>query len=226
MEIVEHLGIKIPLDPKVVSPEIAGFIKNGRYETREGRLLDKIIEPHDRILELGGGLGFISAIAAKNTNVEAILCYEGNPKLKDAIAETHRLNGVSRVQVRTGVVFSNDDEKTIPFYVRKQFWGSSLAKKEGETGVEIIQIPVTSLRDVIAEFRPTTIVCDIEGGEVDLFDGSAMPGVKKIMLEVHQQNIGRNGMAKLFANMTKSGFHYDQDHSVGAVILFSSIVLP
>lgn len=226
MEIVEHLGVKLPVNPQFVSPQIAEFIRAGRYETREGKLLDKIIEPGDRILELGGGLGFISTLAAKRPEVEAILVYEGNPKLKEAITQTHKLNGVSNVEIRTGVVFADDSEKSVPFYVRSQFWGSSLEKREGETAADAVNIPVTSMRDVIAEFKPTMIVCDIEGGEASLFDGSALPGVRRVMLEVHQQHIGRNSMAKLFANMAKAGFHYDQDNSVGAVVLFCSVVLP
>lgn len=226
MEIIEHLGVKLPIVPDAVSPQIAEFIRAGRYETREGKLLDKIIEPGERILELGGGLGFISTLAAKRPEVEGVLVYEGNPKLKDVIAETHRLNEVSGVEVRTGVVFADDSEKSVPFYVRSQFWGSSLEKREGETGATTVNIPVSAIRDVIAEFKPTMIVCDIEGGEAALFDGSALPGVRKIMMEVHQQHIGRNAMAKLFANMAKAGFHYDQDNSVGAVVLFCSVVLP
>jgi FkbM family methyltransferase len=220
MELVEHLGIKIPIDPSIVPDNIAEFIRNGRYETREGRLLQKTIEPGDRVLELGGGLGFISAIAGKNANVEQVLVFEANPILMPAIQRTHDENGVTGVDVRNGVVFSNPDVERVPFFVRKQFWGSSLVQRDGESEADAVEIPVRAMADVIQEFQPSMIVMDIEGGEASLFDGSDLPGVQKIMMEVHQQHIGGKAMADLFCHLAQSGFHYDQNDSAGAVILF------
>lgn len=222
-EYVEHLGIKIPVPEEAVSDTVLKFLKEGRYESREGKVLSQIIEEGERILELGGGLGFISTIAAKNQKTVAVLTYEANPALGDVIALTHQLNGVTGVEVRTGVLVREARQQSVPFYVRRDFWGSSLSKKDGETGVKEVMVPVHELSWVVGEFKPTMIVCDIEGGEAALFDGRALPGVNKVLVELHQPVIGPAGMKAVFEGFSESGFYYDQDFSSGGVVLFRKL---
>ncbi|AEG08389.1 FkbM family methyltransferase [Sinorhizobium meliloti] len=222
-EYVEHLGVKIAVPAAAVSDTVLKFMQEGRYESREGKILNKIIEDGERILELGGGLGFISTIAAKNQKTKAVRTYEANPALKDVIAQTHKLNGVKNVEVETAVLVREARVEHVPFYVRKDFWGSSLAKRVGETTAKEVMVPVKELSWVLGEFRPTMIVCDIEGGEADLFDGRSLPGVTKVLVEVHQPMIGPKGMQSVFDGFSRSGFFYDQDFSSGGVILFRKI---
>lgn len=222
-EYIEHLGVKIAVPEAAVSETVLRFMREGRYESREGKILNKIIEDRERVLELGGGLGFISTIAALNKKTEAVLTYEANPDLAEVISATHRLNSVANVDVRTGVLMRGAAQDKVPFYVRKDFWGSSLSRKEGETNAREVHVPVYDLADVIYDFRPTMIVCDIEGGEATIFDGMPMPPVKRILVEVHQPVIGPSGMKAVFDGLSKSGFYYDQDYSMGGVVLFRKI---
>lgn len=222
-EYVEHLGVKIAVPVSAVSDTVLSFLKQGRYESREGKILAKIIDEGERILELGGGLGFISTIAAQNSKTKAVRVYEANPGLKPVIAETHRLNGVTGVEVETAVLVRECREESVPFYIRKDFWGSSLSRREGEVSVKEVQVPTRELSWVIGEFRPSMIVCDIEGGEADLFDGRALPGVSKVLVEVHQPVIGPGGMKAVFDGFSRAGFFYDQDFSSGGVILFRRV---
>lgn len=219
-DFVDLLGIKLAVPASVVSERVLEFIKQGRYEAREGKILGQIIEDGERVLELGGGLGFISTIAALSGKCRAIRTYEANPDLKQVILETHRLNGAKGVKVETAVLVREARTDFIPFYVRKDFWGSSLAKKEGENIVREVAVPVRELAWVLGEFMPSMIVCDIEGGELDLFDGRRMPSVKKVLIELHQAVIGPQGMKAVFDAMSESGFFYDQDYSAGGVVLF------
>ncbi len=222
-DFIEHLGVKIPVPKETVSDTVLKFLKEGRYESREGKILDLIIEDGDRILELGGGLGFISTIAARNKKTEAVMTYEANPALASVIAKTHELNSVTNVEVRTGVLVREARQEYIPFYVRKDFWGSSLAKKDGETNAKEVLVPVNELSWVLGAFCPTMIVCDIEGGEAALFDGRSLPGVKKVLVELHQSVIGPSGMKSVFDSFSQSGFYYDQDYSSGGVVLFRKL---
>lgn len=203
-----------------VSDTVLKFMKEGRYESREGKILNQIIEEGERVLELGGGVGFISAIAAKNPKTVAVRTYEANPHLSEVIAATHKLNSVTNVEIKTGVLVREARKSTVPFYLRKDFWGSSLRRRDGETTANEVMVPVYELSWVIGEFRPTMIVCDIEGGEADLFDGRSLPGVTKVLVELHQPVIGPNGMKAIFDGFSQSGFYYDQDFSSGGVVLF------
>lgn len=210
--------MSVPED--VVSDTVLKFMKEGRYESREGKILNQIIEEGERILELGGGIGFISTIAAKNPKTAAVRTYEANPNLAEVIAATHSLNSVNNVQVKTGVLVREARQETIPFYLRKDFWGSSLSRRDGETNAKEVMVPVYELSWVLGEFCPTMIVCDIEGGEADLFDGRSLPGVKKVLIELHQPTIGPKGMKSIFDGFSQAGFYYDQDFSSGGVVLF------
>lgn len=106
------------------------------------------------------------------------------------------------------------------FYVSDHFWASS---SRGNHGGRMTQIPVRSFRKRLDEIRPTFLIVDIEGGEISLFDGVDLNGVKKIQLEVHQNVIGRSGMKHLFDTLSAQNFHYDQWHSSRNIVTFSHV---
>lgn len=114
------------------------------------------------------------------------------------------------------------DEAKVPFYVREDFWASSLSPRPpGYTRVD--QVPLHSFQALLDTFRPSFIACDIEGGESTLFRGLNLTGVTKILVELHQKVIGRRGMKRVFDTLSQKGFHYDQWHSSGSVVLFSHV---
>lgn len=218
-------NIIVPIDKEVISPKLIRTIKRGNYERDEASKINQIIKEGERILELGAGIGFISAICGKNKAVEKMLLYEANPVLKPYIEEVHSLNNVTNSKVRSGVLLNNSGQETIPFYIRQDFWASSLGQNYGFK--EKIDVPVYKFNHVLKEFKPTLIICDIEGGELDLFRNSrlAMNGVEKIYMEIHQRVLGRGGILELFKILQSKGYHYDQYYSSHNVILFSHISL-
>lgn len=222
MHYVDHMGIKVPVPPDIVSCKILDSIKSGSYEAREAEALRKIIRPGERILELGGGLGFIASIAGKNPNTEAILVFEANPRLGPVISAALKANGVTNAQIQSGVL-SKSKKGLANFYCRKDFWSSSLSPQKDDIDVEIVQVPVFKLHDIIRWFVPTLIICDIEGGEDDLFNRVRLPGVRQILIEMHQGVIGRQGMKRVFDNFSAAGFHYEQRYSCRSIVLFSRV---
>ncbi len=66
----EIQGIKLPHDKDVISKNIKNSIQNGSYEREESEQLKKILQDGERILEIGGGIGYISSLAAKSKQVE------------------------------------------------------------------------------------------------------------------------------------------------------------
>ena len=68
-----------------------------------------------------------------------------------------------------------------------------------------------------------TVVKGIEGGEMDVFDHIKLTGVKKILMEIHQNVIGREGVKHVFDTLSAEGFHYDVWHSKQQIVLFSHI---
>lgn len=69
-------------------------LRSGSYEQAEVRQIPRIIQPGERIVELGGGVGFLAVTAAKEAKAEAIAVYEANPKLIPLIERNKSLSKV------------------------------------------------------------------------------------------------------------------------------------
>lgn len=194
----------------------------GRYESKEATQVEKLLKEGDRVLEIGSGLGFISTIAARDPKTEDVLCYEADPRLIPFIKSVHELNGIKKATVRNVALTTDLSQKELTFYVRKDFWGSSFSKAAGEYESTAI-IPTQSFNEVVQQFRPTFIVCDIEGAELDLFFNASLFGVTRVLMEIHSRVLGRAGVKRLFDAMSARDFHYDEFHSHGSVVLFSHV---
>ncbi|MFP3367124.1 hypothetical protein R0J93_26120, partial [Pseudoalteromonas sp. SIMBA_148] len=82
----------------------------------------------DIIGELGGGIGYISTLCHLQKKAKKIVVFEANPTLITIIEKTHSLNGVT-AEVINAVVLPRKTSETVPFYVRDDFWASSLSKE-------------------------------------------------------------------------------------------------
>ena len=219
---VYHFGVRIPIDRGIMSPRIVEALQSGQYEHKEARELERIIGPGERVLEIGGGLGFISSLVAANPNTEATRVFEANPRLAAFICNVHALNGIENVGVEAAILSNSTTSLTQPFYVREDFWSSSLSPAPFGFK-EVIDVSVRSFNAEIKSFAPTLIICDIEGGELELFANADLTGVAKVYIEVHQKVLGRMGIKRLFDAFSARNFHYDQYHSEKGVVLFSRV---
>ena len=124
------------------------------------------------------------------------------------------------------MVEPHSDGGTVPFYIRHDFWASSLAPGpwayQEEVAVERVSFKLVCGRDP----RPTMLIVDIEGAkdEEHGFRDVPLTGIKKVYVELHQTVIGRVGMKKVFDFFSARDFHYDQHHSRGSVVLFSHVL--
>src|SRR6185437_8455020 len=73
------------------------------YEGPERQLIESELQPDDSVMELGGGLGYISTICSLRTDPARVFVYEANPRMEKIIRDTHRLNRV-RPQLRMCMV--------------------------------------------------------------------------------------------------------------------------
>lgn len=219
---LECRGVKFPDDERFISPRVRDSITAGRYESKEATQVEKLLKEGDRILEIGSGLGFISTIAARDPKVKDVLCYEADPRLIPYIQSVHQLNGITKATVKNAALTSDLSQNELKFFIRKDFWGSSFSEKAGEYESTAV-VPTQSFNEIIQQFRPTFIVCDIEGAELDLFFNASLHGVTRVLMEIHSRVLGRTGVKRLFDAMSARDFHYDEFHSHGSVVLFSHV---
>jgi FkbM family methyltransferase len=214
--------VKLAIDPELMSPTLIDVIRAGKYEGAEAREIPRIVQPGERIVELGTGIGFIALTALRTGKVDLLAGYEANPRLIPLIEKNAELNGM-RFEVHNAVVDPKEDGGTVPFYLRRDFWASSMLP--GPFGYqEEIGVPRVSFAAMRDRYRPTMLIVDIEGAEEHLFRDVALTGIKKIYMELHQNVIGRVGMKNVFDFMSSRDFHYDQHHSRGSVVLFSHVL--
>jgi FkbM family methyltransferase len=216
--------LKIAVMDGVVSEKIQKMILKGSYEWREGKAIQNILKDGDVLLEIGAGVGFISSVAWRTGKLRSVHCYEADPRLIPIIAKTHALNQVNGT-IQNVILTTDADvlrSKSIDFFVRENFYGSSQTQKY--TGVqEVIKVPAQRFQDVLNDLAPTIIACDIEGAELGLFKAVECPSVDRILLETHQYVFGGDGMRQLFRELHDCGFHYNQYYSAGPVCVFQRI---
>ena len=219
VEIIESRGVKIPFHPEIVTPAIERPLRKGKYEGGECLAVETVVGKGDRVLELGAGLGLVSTRAAMAEGVEKVVTFEANPALLPVIRETHRLNDVTgRIEVINGVVTRGEAPEVLPFYRRPDFWGSSLASTPAGWTDEIA-VKTYDFDAVLAEFRPTVIVADIEGGELDLFEGADLSDARFVIMEIHPRVYGAEGTKRIFDAMSAKGFGYSPKISRGGTVI-------
>jgi FkbM family methyltransferase len=214
--IIRHRGVRLAIDGGVLSPNMVAAFYKGIYESPEADLIRATMTPDDRVLELGGGVGFIGIIAARIVrHPDQVLIVEANPQLIPVMEQNFDLNGV-RPAVRNSVL-GKSDAKDVSFFVHQDFWASSLTKFPGARETKVPQLDV---RIILSEFRPTYMILDIEGGEIDLFNGLNLDGIQKLCLEVHPQQTGQGAVDNLFASFHAQGFVLEHASRLKNVVFF------
>jgi FkbM family methyltransferase len=160
-------------------------------------------------MELGTGLGFLASFCAKRIGSSRVFTFEANPSLEPRIRETFALNSVepslevSAVGNQAGVTW---------LHVPSDFWGASVVQYRTSRP---IAVPMTRFDVHVHRIRPTFLVIDIEGGELDLAPHMDLTGVRKISIELHPLAIGPEGVALVLKGFAERGFRVDRTLSVG-----------
>jgi len=229
VETVRIEGVRIPLDPALMSEPILASLRAGKYERSEARRLPAMIDAGERLVDLGGGVGFTSTLAALQGRAELVVCLEGNPDLLPLIEATHRLNGV-RVLVRNAVIAPVRTTATVPFYVHRDLWASSLLPIKAADLARVAEVAVVTFQDLLAEFAPTMLIMDIEvlreflapgaGGAGDGLAAMRLDGVRKVVVELHPRHLDAALIQRVFEAFGAHGFDADPEHSSGTIVLF------
>ena len=219
-EVIESSGIKVPFVPAIITPKIERPMRNSRYESGECAALRRILRPGDRVLELGAGVGLLSTVAGMVEGIESVTTVEANPDLIPLIVETHRLNGVTCVDLRNGVATADADSDggpEIDFYLRPDFWASSM-EPDSRPFTRKVHLRRYGLKSLIEEVNPTVIVCDIEGGEKGLFDGADLSGVRAMVVEFHPKVYGDKGVTQIMGVLAAKGITLAPRNKEGSTV--------
>ena len=177
------------------------------------------VKPRQRVLELGAGLGYIGALAARIVGAKNVTSVEANPDMIVAIRANYALNGVAEIDLRHGAVVGQDYEgHSLAFACDKQFWASRIAGV-GDAGVGVVDVPVLRIHALLDEVKPNFVIMDIEGAEQYLFDAKWPRSVKHVVIELHPKQYESGKVIKHIVDMlSRSGLTYDPVASRGTLL--------
>lgn len=198
--VAELGGIKIPVS-RAMSDNIRAAIYDGYYESAELRTVQTRLEPDDRVMEIGAGVGFISSYCAKKIGSDRVYAYEANPQMEAIIRDVYAHNGVNPL-LQMCIVSDREGEQT--FYVDPDFWSSSTMHHGTQSMA--VTVPTKKLNDEILRLDPTFLIMDIEGGEYDLFQQIIFNRIRKIAVELHTGILGQDKIDTIKKVMADAGF--------------------
>src|ERR1700744_5424180 len=160
-ETVQLHGLSVPIDRRLMSDKIVQAIRDGRYESGEARALPGLVRPGERVVEVGAGIGVLTALIARTTPAELVVAIEANPGLQDYIAELHRLNGV-RAILRQALVTPSHGPSAAKLRLHQDFWGCAPAWISRRSEIGEVEVPGRALAEAAEPWRPSLLIVDIE----------------------------------------------------------------
>ncbi|MBU6157438.1 MAG: FkbM family methyltransferase [Bacteroidetes bacterium] len=195
-------GIYLPLT-RDIGFNTLRWIINGQYEQGEIEIIRQRIDPGDRVMEIGTGLGFVSAYCAKIVGSDHVYTFEANPLNVEMALRVHAKNNVAP-HLQNALLA--DRRGIIDFPInRKSRLSSSLLK----SSCEIVKVPQLNLNETIEALSPDFLIMDIEGAEYEIFRMIRFQSIKKIQVELHPSILGKVRMNEIFDVLKENQFVTD-----------------
>jgi len=188
-------------------PGISRMVRNqlyrGTYEMSESLLVRKYLQYSDRVVEAGCGIGFIGCLCAQIIGSESVYSYEANPALESVIRANYNLNQVNPSLKMHAVTRDGAD---VDLHVAdNQISTSAILRDNVKTSH--LAVKSSSLCGILIEIKPSVVVMDVEGLEVDLLASPLdLGGVRMIIVETHPHIVGTSKIEAMNDFLRISGF--------------------
>ncbi|SHG49071.1 FkbM family methyltransferase [Cognatishimia maritima] len=215
--------IEIELPDWLLGTAIEHKVASGDYEGSESHAARMRIKPGMRVLEVGAGLGYVSAICANLAGAEHVVSVEANPQMLAPLQANLARNGCKAVQVMHGALVGNGHhEETVNFRAGSLFWGGATLPN-GVTHDDMVPVPALRLRPLLLTIRPRFVMLDVEGAEAELFKKPWPRFVKFVVLELHPKKYKTRTIKEIVDCMSASGLTYDPATSHGRTLGFMRV---
>ncbi|WP_338550411.1 FkbM family methyltransferase [Roseovarius phycicola] len=216
-------GLTLHVPGHMLNDRIAGKLVSGGYEAHEARAVRMRVKPGQRVLELGAGLGYVSAVAARTSGPENVVSVEANPALLPVIERNLKLNGFAKLRLMHGaVVGQTQDIEDLGFDPKKAFWAGRIAD-DTSNPEDIVSVPVLALPKLLEEFKSQVVIMDVEGAERFLFDAAWPEHVLTVIMELHPKQYPDTVIKQIVDCMSTSGLTYDPGPSRGRILCFRRV---
>ena len=92
---IHSRGMKFPKHPEIMQGKIRRLLRSNSYEAKETEAALRVVREGDVVVELGGGIGYMSTLVATKRAIKSVHVFEANPNLIPYIRSVHGANGVT-----------------------------------------------------------------------------------------------------------------------------------
>jgi FkbM family methyltransferase len=215
---VNNDGLKLFLGEHATT-SYARSIYRDTHEVEEREVVTRNLDENDTVLECGAGLGLVTILCCRKIGSDRVHAFEANPALEPLLRKNFELNDVApHLQIKLVGLESGEGE----FFVDQKFVVSSRFEQAGESKRTSRTIPAVSLQSLIDSIRPSFLIMDVEGAEVDLADERLdLSSLKKLCIEMHPHIVGHNAVSRVICRLITKGFNLNLRESRQDVLFFS-----
>ena len=94
---------------------------------------------------------------------------------------------------------------------------------KGMERAEQVSVPVVEWATIQEQLKPTVLLMDIEGAELEFFRHADLGGIRVIIAELHRHIYHRPGMREIREGIGARGFIEDKEASGGGVFVFTAV---
>jgi FkbM family methyltransferase len=179
----------VRLDLSDLSPRMREVVLSGNYERSEVTLCRQMLEPGDRILELGGAIGYVGLFCLKNLQAAEVVSAEPNPRTAAILRRNYALNNL---KPNVEEVAISDHDGILNLSTSDDFWGDNAFVANGTSAPSQLKVATLTIRSLLQK-QPsnfTVLISDVEGAE-SLIQWNDIPQcITKIIIELHPGIVG------------------------------------
>jgi FkbM family methyltransferase len=183
-------------------------LKRGDYRATECQSVIGFVKHCDRIIDLSASFGILSMTAARIAGAESLLAVHRDREAANDACDNFKRNGLEVIRSRVTIL---GDRRALnsPASCMNAFDSEPDIAKQG-------QVPVSCLEDLIDQQRATVLICDLEGGEIELLKQADLSRLRLILLKTCYSSAVDNLVGKLIASGLS--LHLDRSHD-GVLIM-------
>ena len=182
--VFEDEGIRMRIDPRMAEENVRKLVA-GEHTRQERTILAEILEPDDVVMELGGGIGMVAITCAKVVGSENVTVYEANPEIESLARDNYALNDVSPT---LHICMMGLEAGSRTFHLSERFSRSYVFAET--QGMRTVEVPVRPFGEEAARVRPSLLIVDIQGAEVEFLDYADLSSIRKLLIEFHPSMTG------------------------------------
>ena len=197
-----YKNVKINLNIKDIPIQNYSSFLFRTYEYNDRKLVEKHIDQKNKCIIVGGGLGFIAALAFQKSD-NAILIFEINKNIIENLTVNLKQNNIKYNLYQKNLILDISHDQRKFYYADKYFLNNSMYLKSSK---EIVLENIN--KNQIQNFDSfNTMIIDGEGIEEYFIKNiSLLKNIKYIILELHHNIFSNEEVSEFFNILKKNSF--------------------